>query len=229
MKSAYTYIITEDNALLREGLRSLLSLNTDFECIAEASNGAEALALISRNQPDFVLMDLSMPELNGFETITEIRRRYPDIKIMVLSVLESDEAVLQALKNGAHGYCNKNSGYEELQTALRSILEGNQYISHQIKDKVMVGYLERSRRVKSKSNWETITRREREVLTLIAEGNKNGEIAEALAISIKTVEKHRANLMRKLGLNSTTKLTAYAIGKKLVGPGTVTAGMPAWR
>jgi DNA-binding NarL/FixJ family response regulator len=216
MKPAYTYMITDDNALLREGLKSLLAMNTDYECIAEASNGAEALSLISREQPDFVLMDLSMPELNGFEVINMIRRRYPDVKIMVLSVLESDEAVLQALKNGAHGYCNKNSSYEELQGGLRSMLDGNQYISRQMKDHVMVGYLERSKKVKSRSDWETITRRERQVLTLIAEGYKNSAIAENMSISIKTVEKHRANLMKKLGLNNTTKLTAYAIGKNLI-------------
>ncbi len=220
-KSQSTFIIVDDNPLLRDGLKSLLGLNTDYECIGDADNGRDAVEMVSTKQPDFVLMDLSMPKLNGFEAIRKIKDRFPQVKIMTLSIFESDEAVLKAMENGADGYCHKNASYQELQTALQTVLSGKRYISPQIKDKVMVGYLDRSKKLKSKTSWETLTQREREVLKLVAEGLKNSEIADLLSISIKTVEKHRANLMSKLDLNSKAKLTAYAIEKKLVEPGQV--------
>jgi DNA-binding NarL/FixJ family response regulator len=216
MKSKVKFIIVDDNQLFREGLKSLMASNTDYEFIGEAQDGLEALQLVQKKQPDFVLLDLSMPKLNGISVIKEIKRIYPDIKILALTIHQSDEFVLQAFDAGANGYCAKDSSLQELQIAVRTVLEGKTYISPQVADKVMVGYLESTKKLKSKTDWDTVTQREREVLKLVAEGYKNKQIAEMLHISVKTVEKHRANIMKKLNLHSASELTAYAIEKKLV-------------
>ena len=216
MKSKVKIMIVEDNQLFREGLKSLLASNTDYKLIAEAQDGLEALRLTREKQPDFILLDISMPRLNGISVIKEIKSIYPDIKILALTIHESDEFVLQAFEVGANGYCVKDCSRHELQIAIQTVLEGKTYISPHIADQVMEGYLESSKKLKKKTDWDTITRREREILKLVAEGYKNRQIAEMLHISIKTVEKHRANIMNKLDLHSASELTAYAIEKNLV-------------
>jgi len=216
MKSKVKILIVEDNQLFREGLKSLLASNTDYKLIAEAQDGLEALRLTREKQPDFILLDISMPRLNGISVIKEIKSIYPDIKILALTIHESDEFVLQAFDAGANGYCVKDCSRHELQIAIQTVLEGKTYISPQVAGQVMEGYLESSRKLKKKTDWDTITRREREILKLVAEGYKNRQIAELLHISIKTVEKHRANIMNKLDLHSASELTVYAIKKNLV-------------
>lgn len=216
MKPKVKILIVEDNQLFREGLKSLLASNTGYELIAEAKDGLEALRLARKIQPDFILLDISMPRLNGISVIKEIKSVYPDIKILALTIHESDEFVLQTFDAGANGYCVKDCSRQELQIAIQTVLEGRTYISPQIADQVMEGYLESSKKLKKKTDWDTITRREREILKLVAEGYKNRQIADLLHISIKTVEKHRANIMRKLDLHNASELTAYAIDKKLV-------------
>lgn len=216
MKPKVKILIVEDNQLFREGLKSLLASNTGYELIAEAKDGLEALRLTRKIQPDFILLDISMPRLNGISVIKEIKSVYPDIKILALTIHESDEFVLQTFDAGANGYCVKDCSRQELQIAIQTVLEGRTYISPQIADQVMEGYLESSKKLKKKTDWDTITRREREILKLVAEGYKNRQIADLLHISIKTVEKHRANIMRKLDLHNASELTAYAIEKKLV-------------
>jgi DNA-binding NarL/FixJ family response regulator len=216
MKSKVKILIVEDNQLFREGLKSLLASNTDYELIAEAQDGLEALRQVRKKRPDFILLDLSMPRLSGISVIKEVKSIYPDIKILALTIHESDEFVLQAFDAGANGYCVKDSSRHDLQNAIRTVLAGKMYISPEITDQVMEGYLESSRKLKKQTDWDTITRREREILKLVAEGYKNRQIAELLHISLKTVEKHRSNIMRKLDLHSASELTAYAIEKKLV-------------
>ena len=216
MKSKVKIMIVEDNQLFREGLKSLLASNTDYKLIAEAQDGLEALRLTQEKQPDFILLDISMPRLNGISVIKEIKSIYPDIKILALTIHASDEFVLQAFDAGANGYCVKDCSRHELQIAIQTVLEGKTYISPQVAGRVMEGYLESSKKLKKKTDWDTITRREREILKLVAEGYKNRQIAELLHISIKTVEKHRANIMNKLDLHSASELTAYAIEKNLV-------------
>lgn len=216
MKSKVKILIVEDNQLFREGLKSLLASNTDYEFIAEAQDGLEALHLFRKKQPDFILLDISMPKLSGISVIKEIKSVNPNIKILALTIHESEEFVLQAFDAGANGYCVKNSSRQELQIAIQSVLEGKSYISPKVADHVILGYLESSKKLKKKTVWDTITRREREILKLVGEGYKNRQIAELLNISLKTVEKHRANIMGKLDLHSASELTAYAIEKKLV-------------
>jgi DNA-binding NarL/FixJ family response regulator len=210
--------IVEDHQLFREGLKALLASAEDLQVVGEAADGLAAVQEIPKFNPDLVLLDLSMPRMNGFSTLLEIRRTLPDLKVLVLTIHESDQYVLQAFEAGANGYCNKDCSREELRLAVRSVLEGKRYISPGIADSVLEGYLEGRKSLKSKSAWDAITLREREVLKLLAEGYQNKQIAELLNISFKTVEKHRANIMQKLNLHSAAALTAFAYQQGLITP-----------
>ena len=209
-------VIAEDHTILREGLKSLLSSNPDFEIIGEAEDGREAIRCVEKFKPDLILMDLSMPRINGLDAIKEIKKRFSETKILVLTVHKTEEYILATLKSGADGYILKDSTHAELVLAVKNVLSGKHYISPGISEKVIEGYLEGKKTLKTKSSWETLTQREREILKLIAEGYKNKEIGNYLCISPKTVEKHRANLMEKLDLHNVQALTAFAIEKGLV-------------
>jgi DNA-binding NarL/FixJ family response regulator len=209
-------VIAEDHTIIREGLRSLLSSNPNFEIVGEAEDGREAIRCVEKLKPDLILTDLSMPRMNGMEAIKEIRRISPVTKILVLTVHKAEEYILATFRAGADGYLLKDSTHTELVMAVKKVLSGKRYISPEISEKVIEGYLEGKKTLKSRTSWETLTQREREILKLIAEGYKNKEIANDLCISVKTVEKHRANLMEKLDLHSIQALTAFAIEKGLV-------------
>lgn len=208
--------IAEDHTILREGLRALLSSNPDIEVVGEAEDGRETIRGAERLTPDLILMDLSMPRMNGIEAIREIKKRCPGTRILVLTVHKTEEYILAALQAGADGYVLKDATHSELTMAIESILSKKPYLSPGISERVIEGYLEGRRTVAPSSSWDTLTQREREVLKLIGEGYKNREIADELCISPKTVEKHRANLMRKLDLHTTAALTSLAIEKGLV-------------
>ena len=150
------------------------------------------------------------------EAISEIKKRFKETKILVLTVHKTEEYILATLKAGADGYILKDSTHAELMMAVKNVLSGKQYISPGISEKVIEGYLEGRKTLKTRTAWETLTQREREILKLIAEGYKNKEIADALCISVKTVEKHRANLMEKLDLHNVQALTTIAIEKGIV-------------
>jgi len=216
MAPKYRIVIAEDHTILREGLRALLSSSPDFEIVGEAEDGREAIRCVEKFKPNLILTDLSMPRMNGMDAIREIRRRAPETKILVLTVHKTEEYILATLKAGADGYLLKDSTHGELLAAVRHVLSGKHYISPGISDKVLDGYLEGRKTLKTRTSWETLTAREREILKLIAEGYKNKEIADDLCISVKTVEKHRANLMEKLNLHNVQALTTYAIEKGLV-------------
>jgi len=216
MKAKQRIVIAEDHAILREGLRSLLSSNPDWEIVGEAENGQEAIRCVEKLKANLVLMDLSMPRMHGVEAIREIKKRSPETKILVLTVHKNEEYILATLQAGADGYAVKDSSYAELGMAIKSVLEGNYYISPGVSGKVIEGYLLGKKPLKPTSAWETLTPRERGILKMIAEGYKNKEIADFLCISVKTVEKHRANLMQKLDLHNVSALTALAIEKGLI-------------
>ncbi len=211
-----TIVIAEDYTILREGLRFLISSNPDFEVVAEAGDGQEAITFVQKLKPALVLMDLSMPRTNGMDAIREIRKREPETKIVVLTIHKTEEHILAALKAGADGYVLKDATRDELMMAIKNVLGGKRYLSPGISEKVLEGYLEGRKNVKHETPWETLTHREREILKLIAEGNQNKQIAVYLCISVKTVEKHRANLMEKLDLHNPQALTSLAIEKGLV-------------
>lgn len=208
--------IADDHQLFRDGLKSMINARGDMEVVGEAKDGLEALSMIKGTLPDLLILDLSMPRLDGISVLKDAKKQFGDMKILVLSIHESDQYVLEAFKAGADGYCIKDARREELFMAIDSVLEGKTYISPGIADNVMEGYLESRKKLKATSTWDTITQREREVLKLLAEGHMNKEIADFLNISVKTVEKHRANIMKKLDLHNAPALTAFAIEKGLV-------------
>jgi len=216
MPPKYRIVVAEDHTILREGVRSLLSASPEFEIVGEACDGREAVECVERLRPDLILTDLSMPRMNGVDAVREIKKRCPETKILVLTVHKTEEYILATLQAGADGYLLKDSTYAELLMAVKYVLSGKQYISPGISDKVLEGYLEGRRTLKTRTSWDTLTVREREVLTLIAEGYRNKEIAEELNISVKTAEKHRANLMEKLDLHNVQALTAFAVERGLV-------------
>jgi DNA-binding NarL/FixJ family response regulator len=209
-------VLAEDHTILREGLRALLSTDPNFEIIGEAPDGREAVRCVEKLEPDLLLMDLSMPRMSGMDAIREIKKRYPEIKIIALTVHKTEEYLLTTLQAGADGYVLKDATHEELVMAINNVMGGKSYLSPGVSEKVIEGYLEGKDSNLSLTSWETLSQREREVLKLIAEGYKNKEIAEDLCISLKTVEKHRANLMKKLDLHNAAALTVYAVQKGLV-------------
>jgi len=211
----YRIVIAEDHTILREGLKALLSSDLDLEVIGEAEDGQAAIKYAETLAPDLVLMDLSMPRMSGLDAIKEIKKQSPQIKIIALTVHKTEEYVLATLQAGADGYVLKDATNSELGMAIKNVLMGKRYLSPDISEKVIEGYLEGRKALKTKSAWDTLTQREREILKLIAEGYKNKEIADYLFISLKTVEKHRSNLMKKLDLHNTAALTAFAIEKGL--------------
>lgn len=216
MKLKKRIVIAEDHKILREGLRALLSGEQALEVIGEAEDGIDAIRCVETLGPDLVLMDLSMPKMNGISVIKEISRRFPEIKVLVLTVHASEDYLMEALRSGAHGYCLKDASHAELMGAIQTVLSGRPYLSPAVSKKVLAGYLGEKGSVKTDSSWGTITAREKEILKLVGEGYRNKEIADYLYISVKTVEKHRSNLMRKLGVHTASGLTAYAIEKGLV-------------
>lgn len=209
-------LIVEDHTLLRAGLRALLSQDAEIEIVGEADNGRDAIQLIGTLSPHLVLTDLSMPGMNGIESIVDIKRRYPKVHVLVLTVHKTDEYIHESLRAGADGYILKDASHDELRIAIRSVLNGKTYLSPDISAKVINGYLGTDNANSPSSPWDTLTHREREVLKLVAEGHPNKFIAGYFCLSIKTVEKHRSNLMKKLDLHNASTLTAYAIEKGLL-------------
>ena len=216
MENRLRIVLADDHTILREGLRALLSIDPDFEIIGEAVDGREAVRCVEKLEPDLLLMDLSMPRMSGMDAISEIKKRYPETKIIALTVHKTEEYLLTTLQAGADGYVLKDATHDELVMAIHNVMAGKSYLSPGISEKVIEGYLEGKEGSLAVSSWQKLSQREREVLKLIAEGYKNKEIAEDLCISLKTVEKHRANLMKKLDLHNAAGLTVYAVERGLV-------------
>jgi len=218
-------LIAEDHNLLRQGLRSLVSTLPDFEVVGEARDGKEAVHQALALKPDLILMDLSMPGMNGMEAASQVKRRMPDVRIIALTAFKTDEYVREALRSGADGYVLKDSSYDELVMALRRVSTGKRFLSADVSgrliDTLLDGSATRSTTTAS-GPWEKLTARERSILKLIAEGRTNRSAAEFLNVSPKTIEKHRANVMHKLGLKNVAELTLVALESGLIErPGSV--------
>jgi DNA-binding NarL/FixJ family response regulator len=216
MKSPARILIVDDHTILRSGIRSLIEMVPDFQVVGEADNGKDAIHFVGQLKPDLLIIDLSMPKSDGTDAIQRIKKRYPDIKILVLTVHKTEEYVHFSFKAGANGYVLKDDTSDELFIAINNILSGKTYLSPGICNEVVTGFLASSSKESITSSVDLLTTREREVIKLIAEGYRNKDVADYLSISIKTVEKHRSNLMKKLDLHSTSSITSYAIRNGLV-------------
>jgi DNA-binding NarL/FixJ family response regulator len=207
-------LIADDHTIVREGLRALLESDEGLEVVAAVDNGRDAVRLIGTLKPDLALIDLAMPQIDGLSAIRDLTRRGTGTKMVVLTMHKTEEHIRACLQAGASGYVVKDGSRSELLMAIRSVLQGKKFISPAVADRIVSGYLGGSPAgIRSLS--DTLTEREKQVLKLIAEGGRNRDIAQALFVSVKTVEKHRANLMRKLDLHNTAALTAFAIENSL--------------
>ncbi|RKZ67670.1 MAG: DNA-binding response regulator [Gammaproteobacteria bacterium] len=211
MKSPVRILIADDHTILRAGIRSLLDMVPGFQVVGEVDNGKDAIHQAGQLKPDVLISDLSMPKTNGTEAIQGIKSRYPEIKILVLTVHRTEEYVHAALKAGADGYVLKDDTSDELISAIQNIANGKTYLSPSICNEVVMGYLADPGKERIPTSIDLLTTREREVMKLIAEGYRNKDVAEYLSISLKTVEKHRSNMMKKLDLHSASSITSYAI------------------
>jgi len=196
---------------MRNGLEAMLAHDPAYEVVGVAADGMTAIRSVAKLQPDIVLMDLTMPRTSGMDAIVQIKRQHPDVKIVALTFHKEEKYIHATLEAGADAYVLKDDSRTELFNALASVATGNNYLSPSIVDKVVAGYLSGGDTSTAKPSWEVLTRREREVIKLIAEGKRTKEIAEYLSLSPKTIEKHRTNLMRKLDLHNVSEVTVYAI------------------
>jgi two-component system response regulator NreC len=209
-------VLADDHRMLREGIRALLEREGDIQVVGEAADGREAVRLTTQLQPDVVVMDVSMPLLNGIEATRQIRRDCPQTRILTLTVHESEDYVAQLLAAGASGYIIKRAGGDELIGAIRAVQQGEAFLHPSIARVVIRDYVRRLQAGEGLSAQDVLTDREREVLQLIAEGYTNREIADLLHLSIKTVQNHRSNIMRKLDLHDRGELIKYAIQQGII-------------
>ena len=211
-----TIALADDHIVVRQGLRALLETEPDFRIVGEAGDGPEAVHLVERLQPDVLVLDLMLPGLSGLEVTRLVRQGSPQTRVLILSMYADEAYVLRALKNGAAGYVLKDSSAADLVQAVREVAGGRRYLSPPLSERAIERYAQRAETSIQEDSYETLTTREREVLHLAAEGHTSAEIAARLGISPRTAETHRANLMRKLGLESQTDLIRYALRRGIV-------------
>jgi DNA-binding NarL/FixJ family response regulator len=210
-KPVIRVIVADDHHLVRQGIRVLLEKADDIKVVGEAADGQEAVGLVQRLAPDVLLMDVAMPRLSGTQAVGRVRALDVATQVVMLSMYSDETLVRQALRNGASGYLLKHSVTEELLLAIRAASRGEIYLSPAISQAVVAGFLTLQTDAEAASPFERLTPREREVLQLISEGHTNNAIAQALKVSVKTVEKHRANLMSKLNVHDLAGLVRVAL------------------
>ncbi|WP_377641850.1 response regulator [Oryzobacter terrae] len=210
-------LLADDHALVRAGLRRILEGEDGLEVVAEASDGVEAVEVARRVPFDVAVLDVSMPRMTGLRAAREITRRVPDAKVLMLSMHENEQYFFSALQAGASGYVLKSAADEDLVEACRAAMRGEPFLYAGVASTLVRDFLERMRRGERMPR-SVLTSREEEVVKLIAEGHSSKEIATALVIALKTVERHRANVLAKLGMRDRTELTRYAIRAGLIEP-----------
>jgi two-component system response regulator NreC len=214
-RRAISILLADDHPIVRCGLRALLEAECDFRVVGEAEEGPDAVEQVERLKPDVIVLDLMMPGLNGLEVARETAQRSPGTRVIILSMYANEAYVLEALNSGAAGYVLKKSSPDELVRAIRAVVAGELYLSHSLSQSAIDAYQEKSQGAPP-DPYERLTNREREVLHLTAEGYTSSEIGARLSISPRTVEMHRSNMMRKLGLSSQPEVIRYAFQRGIV-------------
>lgn len=210
-------LLADDHALVRRGVRMILDNEPDLEVVGEAGDGAEAISLARRDKPDLAILDIAMPRLTGLQAARELSRLLPDLRILILTMYDNEQYFFEALKAGASGYVLKSVADRDLVEACRAAVRGEPFLYPGAVNSLIRNYLDRAEEGGGFPA-KAITDREEEILKLVAEGHSSKEIADVLVISVKTVERHRANLLQKLGLKDRLELTRYAIRAGLIEP-----------
>jgi DNA-binding NarL/FixJ family response regulator len=210
-----TLVLADDHHVVRQGLQTLLETEPDFHIVGESGDGLETVQLVERLSPNVLVLDLMLPGINGLEVTRQLSQRAPQTRVIILSMYANEAYVVEALRNGAAGYVLKRSSASDLVQAVRDVSRGGRYLSAPFSETSIETYLQKAQEA-GQDTYDLLTTREREVLQLAARGHTNPEIATRLFISSRTVEMHRANLMRKLNLHTQTDLIRYALKRGIV-------------
>lgn len=210
-----TIVLADDHHVVRQGLRVLLETEPEFHIVGEAPDGLKASQLVKRLQPDVLVVDLMMNDLNGLEVTRQVAKHSPKTRVIILSMYANEGYVLEALRGGAKGYVLKQSTSDQLVRAIHEVAAGNRYLSPPLSERAIEAYVKKTEQVELDS-YDTLTIREREVLHLVVEGCTNVEVSKRLCISQRTVQVHRANMMHKLGLKNQTELLRYALERGIL-------------
>jgi DNA-binding NarL/FixJ family response regulator len=209
-------LVTDDHAIVRDGICALLALTGDIEAVGVAANGREALEMVRELMPDVVLMDIAMPIMGGVEAIRRIRKEFPKVKVLALTQYDDKAYVFPVIEAGASGFISKTAASTELATGIRSVHRGDSFLSPSVARFLVEDYQQVASMKESQDPYEQLTNREREVFKLVAEGHTTQEIAAMLVLSPKTVERHKTNLMAKLDIHNRTELVKYALRKGII-------------
>jgi two-component system, NarL family, response regulator NreC len=209
-------LLTDDHTLFRQGVRTLLSCEDDIEVVGEAADAAQAVALARQFRPDVVLMDIGMAGMSSFEATRQIRKQRPETKVVFLSMYDDEDYLAESVEIGASGFILKESPADQLVTAIREVYRGGNYLSPRLLTRLVDGFREQGRSPVRQTRLGTLTKREREVTKLLAEGKSVKEVAASFDLSVKTIEAHKFNLMRKLNIHNKAQLVQYAIQKKII-------------
>ncbi len=209
-------LVADEETLFREGVCALLKTYEDIEIVGEATNGKEVIEMVREQNPDVVLVNIAMPILDGAEVTHRIRKENSDIKVLLLTQYEDRDRILSGLKAGANGYIPKRAAASDLVSAIQAVYRGGYFLYPSVAKTMVNDYLQLIRHPRSPDPYDQLTYREKEVLKLVAEGRKSGEIANLLSIAVVTVLAHRTSIMKKLGIHNRTELIKYAIRKHLI-------------
>ncbi len=209
-------LVADDHTLFRQGMKTLIGAEGDLEVIGEAAHAGDAVARAAELHPDIVLLDISMPGLSSFQAIRQIRKSRPETRVLLLTMYDDEDYLAEGMEAGANGYLLKDCPAEQLVTAIREVHGGGSYLSPRMLCHLVDDFRARMRSDHPVPRFDTLTAREKEVLKLLAEGNSVKEIASGLDLSLKTVETHKFNLMRKLDIHNKAQLVQYAIQKKII-------------
>ena len=206
-----TIVLVDDHKLVRDGVRTILERNAEFRVVGEAEDGADAVHLCRKTNPDMVLMDIGLPGMNGIEATTDLLRHCPGVQLVVLSMYDDENSVVSSIRSGARGFVLKKASSTELVDALRTVARGGSYLSSQVSDRLLTRIQRGDLETRDKSTLESLSPRELQVLRLVAEGKTSKDIASLLDLGLQTVRSYRKTMMKKLGVNNVAGLTQLAL------------------